>query len=349
MDESKNNSERSILDLSVIIATFGRESRLKKCIESIAGSSANNNNPACEVIIVSNEISADLKRFFNGFSGLLEIKSFSVESNNKSVLRNFGIRKSSGRIIYFIDDDTRVKIDFIQKIMFKFDEYPEAAVIGGPNLNPDDCADLEKAQGYLLASLWGSLKMSRRYSELKNDYWADQSGFILCNLGFRRSILSGIDHFFDTRLDYNEENELLKRLQIMKHKMLFSPDIVVYHYRRSNIKDYFVQVFSSGVGRAKIIKINIKNLDPLYLLPLILILYLLILPAGIFYDKIMLLPLYIYMFISLCFSAAIYYKRDRRFFIMLAVFLLFFISHTGYGLGLIKGFLFPMKKNEDIL
>ncbi|MFC2061718.1 glycosyltransferase [Elusimicrobiota bacterium] len=331
--------------LSVIILDYGRHIYLEDCLKSLADAySGKMNEHEIEIILVTCSRDMDKKPFFKELKDKLPLKHYFLLTKNKSELRNHGINNARGDIVYFIDDDIKVEKGFIKNILIEFNKHPKAAIIGGPNLTPKDSPVIERCQGYVLGSSWGASKMSKRYNIIEEDTEADQSGLILCNLGFRREIFEKEKLLFDIRLDYNEENHLLQNLKRRGYKMMFSPEIIVYHYRRSKITDYCRQVFNSGVGRARSIKIDTGNFSILYFMPFFFFLYSISVFLLLKMDNMFIIPLIIYLFITLVFTAKIFLNKEKGIIIGLLSFLLFFLSHICYGIGILVGILMPVGK-----
>ncbi len=333
------------MELSVILLSGNRYSFLEGCLKSLDKSYRKlSSSRLVEVIIAGQNITEAVRNCSSGIQ--LKTRFYEQEGAVKSRLRNFALSKAEGEIVYFLDDDVYVGNDFIEKIFRKFDEYSGVEVIGGPNLTPSESSNFEKVQGTLLSSRWGAAVMSRRYRPAEKDFRAGQESFALCNLGFRKEMLTRSGFLFDERLNYNEENDLLCRLQEIGAGMVFA-DINVFHYRRRRLRAFIAQVFESGRGRARSIRISRHNLGAVYLMPLFFALYIAALPFLIsFYGKIFFFPLGVYgVFSALASLAALPdFIKEKNYTGPLLLFVLFFISHVSYGAGMLHGFVTKLEK-----
>lgn len=338
--------DRTIL-LSIVIISVKRYNYLKKCIKSLLCSiKTRKNNENIEVIVITDESSETLAGYICEIEKEIRIKLCVLKTLNKSSMRNHGVKMTKGELVYFIDDDVVVKENFIEKIIDKFRCYDSVAAVGGPNLTPSGSNDIERAQGYVLSSWWGAAKMNMRYNTGFEDILTDQKGLILCNLGIRKKTLEAEGLIFDTRLNYNEENNLLKMLESKGYQMLFTPEIIVYHNRRKNIVEFSRQVFESGLGRSVSIKINIKNMAIVYFIPSLFLLYIISLPFIIRRSLLSLIPCVIYVMISLVNLFEIYFKREKKIKIMIYSFVIQVIGHISYGLGFLIGLVKPLKNEK---
>lgn len=107
--------------VSIIVPTYNGEKYIKKCVESIMNQTYSN----IEIIIVNDgstdstkKIIEELKRKDN------RIKLYSNKNKGVSFSRNFGIDKSTGEYIFFVDSDDHIKpntIEIMMDIIKKYD------------------------------------------------------------------------------------------------------------------------------------------------------------------------------------------------------------------------------------
>ena len=86
---------------SIIIPTYNRENKLKKAIDSVLSQKYKN----WEILIIDNYSKDNTKKLVQGYKNK-NIKFFKVK--NYGVIaksRNFGIMKSKGKFIAFLDSD----------------------------------------------------------------------------------------------------------------------------------------------------------------------------------------------------------------------------------------------------
>lgn len=327
------------MNLSLVIL-FHRPEALKKLLLSLKSAETTD---GLEILIITNRVNgpeaeAIRKEFIN-----LPIKLFLCETFNKSELRNIGVEKSESDIVYFIDDDVQVDKSFLKNISQKFQEHPEAAATGGPNLNPPDSSAFEKTIGALLASPVASSRMADRYRSAKERKTDDKS-LMLCNLGFRKNILLKENLRFMPELEYNEENFLLKQLEKRGHRFLYTPEIVVTHHRRKNFISFLFQVFRSGRGRARSIKIDPANFGLIYILPSLLLIYI---PSLFLFKKLpFAMPFVIYASFHLISGVSHMIKKRIPPMAAMAFPVLGFCAHLAYGAGFFYGIIMPLENKN---
>jgi succinoglycan biosynthesis protein ExoA len=189
--------------------------------------------------------------------------------------RNQAASQARGDILFFLDDDSQVAPDFLDRAARHFDD-PEVAAVGGPSLTPVSDTPMQRAIGCALASIVGGGGVRNRYRQTGLPRRTSDSELILCNLAFRRAIF--LDHGgLDTRLYPNEENELMDRLQHEGFFLVHDPEIAVYRSQRRTFRAFVRQLYGYGRGRGEQTVLT-KKLKPVSLVPAAFLLYLLALP-----------------------------------------------------------------------
>jgi glycosyltransferase involved in cell wall biosynthesis len=127
-----------LLQVSVVIPTRNRDEDLRELLHSILGQTI----LPIEVTVVDDSDNLRtkilVKRMCEGFlnKGIL-LKHVHGKEENRSICaaRNLGAKESSGKIVLFMDDDVLPQMDYIEKILEVYEEYPDAiGVQGSTNL-----------------------------------------------------------------------------------------------------------------------------------------------------------------------------------------------------------------------
>ena len=255
---------------------------------------------------------------------------------NPSENRNRGITKAKGEILYFLDDDAVIEPDILTKAEQFFNEY-EVDILGGPQLTPKDDNYFAKSSGYVMTSFLATNKMSTRYKKAKLNLNADEYALTSANLFIKKEVFDSTPGF-DPKLWPGEDSELLKRLKSLNFKIVYNPEIYVYHKRRPTFRSFFKQFFN--YGKVYLQKEKTKSMKPslLYFLPTLFIFYIVSTPFLYFYNKVLLIPLAFYLvLISL---NSFYLSIKNKHILSLPLLPFIFLSiHLAYGLGIIKGLL----------
>lgn len=255
------------------------------------------------------------------------------EKVEKSTARNIGVENIKSDIIYFLDDDAFFTQDNIKILQDKFSKYPLLGVVGGPNLTPETSTRFEKITGIMLSTYFLSWKMSHRYLRFGSDRLTDDSELILCNLAIKREVFIKYNLQFEKKLHYNEENLLLEKIKKHNIKILYTPDLSVYHHRRSSIDEFSLQIFNSGKGRALMSFFMPSSTHFIYLLPALFVLYL---AWGLFF-KTKFIFLIIYALLTVNNIANAFFNNKLKVKDIPLMFLISVTAHIFYGVGFIVG------------
>lgn len=263
------------------------------------------------------------------------------EGYNPSAQRNRGIKKAKGEIVGFTDDDCLMDQNWLKNAI-KFFNDKSVGVVGGPNLTPEDSSFLPYCFGLAMSSYFGAASMSTRY-ERKNVIGKVTEQNLIFNNMFVKGEIFKKGLLLNEALFPNEENEFLNRVAKCDYKMIYTPEVYVYHPRKETLKGFAKQLFGYGAGRAHQTKIQPDSFKILYLMPTLFVLGFLSLPLNIAYDlswatNIILLCLGIYLLISIITSLKMAIK-EKKLKILLLMPLIFFIIHVSYGTGFLWNFL----------
>jgi cellulose synthase/poly-beta-1,6-N-acetylglucosamine synthase-like glycosyltransferase len=257
-----------------------------------------------------------------------------AEGTAPSRQRNAAVAEASGEIVYFLDDDSRVSPDALNRLSVHFED-PRVAVVGGPSLTPENDTSLQQAIGVVISSPFGGAGVRNRYRRHGVVRSCGQNELILCNLAFRASILKEFGGF-DERLYPNEENELLDRLAAGGYRLLHDPDLAVERSQRPSYGAFARQMLGYGRGRGEQTRLA-GLVSPLYLAPLLPLGWLLLVP----FLPVMLALLPVVLYSSAVLGAALAHGARTSWRSVPLLCLLFATLHLLYGLGLVTGLAAP--------
>jgi len=119
------------MDVTVLICTWNRAEKLKKCLTSLLHLEI----PAglqWEIVVVNNRCSDHTSSVIQSFHDSLPIREVFEPQLGHSVSRNTGVSMSSGKLILFTDDDVQVDPKWLCEIKRVSDQYPKSSIFGGP-------------------------------------------------------------------------------------------------------------------------------------------------------------------------------------------------------------------------
>ncbi|MBE9005187.1 glycosyltransferase family 2 protein [Fortiea sp. LEGE XX443] len=218
--------------ISVIIPTYGREEPLKDSIVDVL----NQKYPNFEVLVVdqSPKHQPEIQAYLEEVAALGKIQWFRLDWASLPGARNYGVRRSSGEIILFIDDDVRLTPEFLMAHAKNYLQNPEIGAVAGRVF---DRMKLGESGGQLEIEYLPPQAMNPGiawyYLDLVHTIKPQQ---VLtargCNMSFRREIFSKYKLRFDERFRgsaVREESDFCLRIRQTGYKIWYDPEAHLVH------------------------------------------------------------------------------------------------------------------------
>lgn len=257
--------------------------------------------------------------------------------SDPAIKRDVGGKKAKGEILAFLDDDAYPFKNWLKKATRHFQDEKVAAV-GGPGITPKNESFSKKLSGAVFESFLGGGKARERYLKVgkikKVDDWPT------VNFLIRKALFQKVGGF-DTKFWPGEDTKLGIDIINLNKKIIYDPNVLVYHHRRDLLYPHLKQVYSYGVHRGYFVKkFPQTSLRPFYFFPSLFLLYLIFIPLfSILYPLSSILyfiPLYLYGLL-LIFDGILASLRYKSFWLGFLLMPLIFITHLTYGIGFIRG------------
>jgi len=133
------------MKISVIIPTLHREQDLKRLLSSFLIQSAS----PCEIIVIDQSDNYNTGKICLSYKEKLPLKYYHSSRKSLTHSRNFGIEKAKGDVVAFLDDDTELQPDYLERIYNFFKEHPEAIGGMGRIINHGEFRDRLMGRGLL--------------------------------------------------------------------------------------------------------------------------------------------------------------------------------------------------------
>ena len=218
------------IDASVVVCTFNGESRIIRTLSSLV--EQRYHKDAYEIIVIDNNSTDRTSELVNSFilnHPEYNIRYFLEKPQGLSYARNRGIKESRGKVVAFIDDDAEADRNWLSRIVVTFEKNHVECVGGrvqGVFLENKKPEWLHKDLLPFLGIIdYGGRKRSLSYPRYPFGV----------NIAFKRSVFENIG-MFETRLGRKgacllsgEEAALCCEMEKKGAKILYAPDILVYH------------------------------------------------------------------------------------------------------------------------
>jgi len=214
--------------ISLIIPTYNREAVLRQTLES----ALQQDYPVFEVIVVDQTVrhEPETEAYLQELAIAQKIRLFAVEWASLPGARNYGVRRSRGDIIVFVDDDVVLPPGFLAAHGRHY-ERPEIAAVAGrvfdrmklednPSLRIEDLppAAMNPSIAWYHLDLMHTVKPQQVLTARG------------CNMSFRRSLFE--QHWFDERFRgsaVREESDFCLRLRQTGQIIWYDPEANLVH------------------------------------------------------------------------------------------------------------------------
>ena len=260
--------------ISVIVPYKGWNEDVQICVDSIMVQSVYD----WELILLPDKITCEKNDASN-------IRVISTSSVLPSVKRNTGIEKANGDLFAFIDSDAYAHKDWLKNAVARLNSDVNIGVVGGPNLAPENATWLERAA---IDMVYCSLGTGGSYKLGNNESREMASSNMVVRAALAR------EFSFDETLLTSEDSKMCYNIRRAGFKIVFDPEVKVWHHRRPLFIPHLVRMFRQGSDKAKVVKQMFGKDKLIFFVPSIFTLYLILLPFLLWWNALFLLPLLVY-------------------------------------------------------
>lgn len=322
--------------VSIVIPARNSESIIGRCLESLL--KLNHPKEKYEIIIADSN-STDKTAEIAKSHGVAVVPNV---GGTVCSGRNAGFKIAKGEIIAFSDSDCVMDKDWIKNSL-KYFKDPAIGGVGGPNLAPDDETEFGKAVSFIFnRAIFSAGSINARVLKRRKEVKSIPG----CNMIFKREALQKVLPL-DERLIEAEDYVMNQKIRKLGYKLFYTPDTVVWHYRRPSPKQLFKQMYRYAIGRLRIGKIDRKNINLMHILVglgLPLLAGLLIGLTIINKTLAALLLLAAFLFLMVYFFIALFQKKSFKTALLSPAVIV--IIFCGWSSGFLKELFSPYKNKE---
>ncbi len=263
-----------------------------------------------------------------------KIKIIPTGAVRPSVKRNIGAKNNSGEIYAFLDSDAYPDKEWLD-IAINYLKDNSVGIVGGPSITPNEDTEKQKASGEILGSFIGAGRASLRY---KTKELQEVNELPSCNLFVKKEIFN-LASGFDSSLLTAEDAKMCFSCKKTGKKVLYVPELFVYHHRRELFWPHMKQMFVYARDKTFLIKEDFEFGKIYYFLPMVFVLFLffggLVSIFSELFRKLFIFTLIGYILIA--FLSSIFNSNSiKRFYL---IFLGTILTHLSYGAGSLYGIL----------
>ncbi len=207
--------------ISIVIPSYNSERTIARCLLALKSQTYDGDY---EIIVVDSSTDRTPQIVRERFP---EVSFYHLpQKTDPGTARNYGIEKSKGDIICFIDSDCEAGADWLDQLISVHQNYPYDAVGGAVENGNDPDSDVAWA-GYLA-----------EFREFLPEYPARAVDHIpTCNISYKRQVFERIGKF-NPHFYPQEDLEFNFRLRQNKGTIFFIPSARVFHHHRTQLKAF---------------------------------------------------------------------------------------------------------------
>ena len=222
------------MKFSFIIPIYNRREELREFLQSFTAMQKSGID--WELLIVDDGSSEQLEDLVVAS----EAKYVRIPNGGPAEARNVGLKRARGDFFIFLDSDTILPENYLQKVMDGI-AAQQLDAFGGSDRAAADFSPFQKAVNFSMTSWVTTGGIRGKKGNAKNFY---PRSF---NMGFSREVYDKTEGFSAMR--YGEDIDLSIRIKKAGFRSGFISDAFVYHKRRANTKQFFKQTFQFGTAR----------------------------------------------------------------------------------------------------
>lgn len=232
------------MKISLIIPVFNRPRETEELLRSLS----HQTDQEFDVIIVEDGSTRKSDTVVETYRDQLEIHYFFKDNSGPGPSRNFGSERANGEYLIFLDSDCVLPERYVQIVRENLERsYTDA--FGGPDRAHEDFTNFQKAINFSMTSFLTTGGI--RGGNEKMEKFHPRS----FNMGFSREVFGSTGGFSNMR--FGEDVDLSIRILEQGYRTQLIREAFVYHKRRTSPRQFFKQVYNSGIAR-----INLQKRHP---------------------------------------------------------------------------------------
>ncbi len=273
------------LNISFIVPVYNRPKEVEELLESMVQQSKID----FEIVIVEDGSDLKCEEICNSYKDRLDLKYYFKPNSGPGQSRNYGFERATGNYCIFLDSDCVLPPDYFKIVQTALNEdYIDA--FGGPDKAHKDFSRLQKAINYSMTSFFTTGGIRGNSEKLDKFY---PRSF---NMGYSRTVFNSTKGFSPMR--FGEDIDMSIRILGNGFKTKLIKDAFVYHKRRTNLRQFYKQVFNSGIARVNLFKRHPQSLKVVHLAPALFTLgCFVLLLLAVFWTPLFLIPIAFHMVI----------------------------------------------------
>ncbi len=229
------------MDISFIIPVFNRPTEVEELLSSLTHQTLK----GFEVVVVEDGSNISSEAVVEKYRDQLSISYYFKDNSGPGLSRNYGCERAAGSYVIFLDSDCVLPESYFKTVTDTLQlNYSDA--FGGPDRAHADFSRFQKAINFSMTSFLttggirgGNEKMGKFHPRS-------------FNMGFSKEVFNTTGGFSSMR--FGEDVDLSLRILEQGFRTQLIREAYVFHKRRTTLRQFFKQVYNSGIARINLHK-----------------------------------------------------------------------------------------------
>ncbi|HIZ26728.1 MAG TPA: glycosyltransferase [Candidatus Barnesiella merdipullorum] len=305
---------------SIIVPVYNRPDEVNDLLKSLSQQTCKD----FEVILVEDGSTVRCADAVARYESAVDIHYYYKENEGRSIARNYGMERASGRYFIFFDSDCVIPEHYFE-VLGKALQRHYTDCFGGPDAAHDSFSDVQKAINYSMTSFLTTGGI--RGGKVQLEKFTPRT----FNMGFSREVYERVGGF---REMFSEDIDMSTRIRQAGFGISLIREAFVYHKRRVNLRLFFRQIYIFGMSRISLYLLYPDTLKLVHWLPACFVVGSLAMIVGACFWWPAILPLVAYLLAIFVVSWCV----NKRLKIAALSVVASVIQLGGYGLGFLKAF-----------
>jgi len=315
-------SDNQNISFSIIVPVYNRPDEVGELLDSLVAQTYKK----FEVIIVEDGSSKKSDKIVESFKNDLSIQYFFKQNSGPGQSRNYGMSRANGNYFVILDSDVILPKQYFEVVNKHLStNYVDA--YGGPDTAAPNFNLMQKSINFAMTSVFTTGGIRGRSEQAEKFH---PRSF---NMGISKQVFDKTHGF--SKMRFGEDIDFSIRIMQSGFKTALFTDAFVYHKRRNSLKQFYKQVYNSGIARINLYKLHPKSLKLVHFFPAAFVLGFIFSIAFILFGFKWFLLLYLFYFIIILINVFWLEKSIKLAFLSV---LTSFTMLWGYGLGFITAF-----------
>lgn len=319
------------MKISLIIPVYNRPEEIEELLQSLI----DQEDQRFEVLVVEDGSLERCDHIVERFQGALDLHYFYKANSGPGLSRNYGAERARGERLVFLDSDCLLPPQYI-KVLYQELEKTQWQVFGGPDRALETFSPIQKAINYSMTSFFTTGGIRGAASSLEKFH---PRSF---NMGLSRKAFQVTKGFSSMR--FGEDIDLSIRLQQAGFEAYLIRKAFVYHKRRTKFRQFFKQIFNSGIARINLHKRHPGTLKAVHFFPALFTLGFLLAGLLLFFSWPYLMALYL-LYSAVLLGHAFY--REGKLKVAGLALVASYCQLAAYGLGFLQAFYRRLIRGRD--